>query len=677
MQEKEGSREKAQRIGEGKIGTEVGPETAQFLENRHTVYVGSWDPDTGEVWSSVIWADPDPNANPADGSGAVRSLPAFHPADWVPPTETVTPFPIDVCGVSCATHWKSTCQLVFHKLISVVKNGQMIIVHKGPERGDPLWKTAAIPGAPISLSFVELETRKRFRCNGVVCDPIDPGASSRGNFTMTITECFSTCPRYIQQRTCIPLPTDQVETPATLTCGHSSLPQHLVEFITGVDTMFLSTVLPDSARGADCSHRGGRPGFVRVITSNGATKLAWGDFHGKGMNQTLGNAILYPKAGLLFVDFDHGHTLQLSGSFETRWTDPHGSLEECDRLCVFSLDQWRWTENATRRRWELLGYSTHHPLLAENDQLLRSLFPTDAVHVNSGVAKWRSKGEEPLYKAELVDCWAESSNVRTYKFSLDRPCGIEPGQYCTMIFTLPDGHRYIRCWTIRSGLATTITETTEPIPSTLRETKEILISVKTEGRVTKWLEQVTTSPAASAKKVHAIFNGVEGSFTLNSSFVITPAGHPWKVLMISGGIGITPMVSMLTGLQFNKEHGLMKAGHPYPDTVVIHCERALEDVPFKDFFLEMTKEADLCSAIHLIITRESPKEAVPALSSLSALVASTGTRLSTVLVQKLVPDVTSRVCYLCGPPPFMATLKEALVTLGVSPAHILMENFEY
>ncbi len=46
-----------------------------------------------------------------------------------------------------------------------------------------------------------------------------------------------------------------------------------IEFITSADTFMIGTCNPDSARGADCSHRGGRPGFVRVVDRK---KLVWG-----------------------------------------------------------------------------------------------------------------------------------------------------------------------------------------------------------------------------------------------------------------------------------------------------------------------------------------------------------------------------------------------------------------
>ena len=65
-----------------------------------------------------------------------------------------------------------------------------------------------------------------------------------------------------------------------------------------------------AAYGADISHRGGRPGFVRVD----GDVLTIPDFRGNRYFNTLGNLIAEPRASLLFVDFETGDLLQLQGS---------------------------------------------------------------------------------------------------------------------------------------------------------------------------------------------------------------------------------------------------------------------------------------------------------------------------------------------------------------------------
>lgn len=68
----------------------------------------------------------------------------------------------------------------------------------------------------------------------------------------------------------------------------------------------------------DISHRGGRPGFVRVDQDT----LTIPDFAGNRYFNTLGNTLLYPRASLLFPGFPHGDVLQVQGCTEIVWEVP-------------------------------------------------------------------------------------------------------------------------------------------------------------------------------------------------------------------------------------------------------------------------------------------------------------------------------------------------------------------
>ena len=81
-------------------------------------------------------------------------------------------------------------------------------------------------------------------------------------------------------------------------------------------TFFIGTAHP--GRGADCSHRGGPPGFVREDDG----ELRFPDYHGNNMFNTLGNLAVDPAAALLFPDFATGRTVQLSGTAAVEWRAP-------------------------------------------------------------------------------------------------------------------------------------------------------------------------------------------------------------------------------------------------------------------------------------------------------------------------------------------------------------------
>ena len=67
-----------------------------------------------------------------------------------------------------------------------------------------------------------------------------------------------------------------------------------------------------AVEGVDVSHRGGRPGFVKL---DGNT-LTIPDFPGNNAYNTLGNFLINPKAGLVFPDFETGDLLMLTGKVE-------------------------------------------------------------------------------------------------------------------------------------------------------------------------------------------------------------------------------------------------------------------------------------------------------------------------------------------------------------------------
>ena len=71
------------------------------------------------------------------------------------------------------------------------------------------------------------------------------------------------------------------------------------DFIEAARFFFLATA--DAEGRPDCSHKGGPPGFVRVIAPDA---LVFPDFDGNGMFRSLGNISVNPRVGLLFIALD-------------------------------------------------------------------------------------------------------------------------------------------------------------------------------------------------------------------------------------------------------------------------------------------------------------------------------------------------------------------------------------
>ncbi len=89
------------------------------------------------------------------------------------------------------------------------------------------------------------------------------------------------------------------------------------DFVARSSMFFLA---PADAEGQpDVSYKGGMPGFVRVVDEQ---TLAFPDFDGNGMFKSLGNILVNPKVGLLFVDFEHPDRMRVNGTASVSDDDP-------------------------------------------------------------------------------------------------------------------------------------------------------------------------------------------------------------------------------------------------------------------------------------------------------------------------------------------------------------------
>lgn len=210
--------------------------------------------------------------------------------------------------------------------------------------GDPLPDNLAV-GTNIGFLGIELHTRRRNRVNGVV------RAIGPNGFDVNVEQTFGNCPKYIQARqfdwqTFDPTTAKPIHTLTTLEDSDRSL-------IATADTFFIATAYLDQAAGAakgvDVSHRGGKPGFVRI---DGNT-LTVPDFAGNCHFNTFGNIEVNPRAGLLFIDFEKGNLLYLTGRAEVIWdSDPEiAAYAGAERLFKFHLTQGLRVESSLPLSW--------------------------------------------------------------------------------------------------------------------------------------------------------------------------------------------------------------------------------------------------------------------------------------------------------------------------------------
>ena len=119
-----------------------------------------------------------------------------------------------------------------------------------------------------------------------------------------------------------------------VTYGVALQPAHR-DLIERAEMFFLATVSPEGR--PDCSFKGGRPGFVRVLSP---TELAWPDYDGNGQFRSLGNLAATAHAGLLFIDWNKPSRLRVNGSTRVSTTDPLlGSWEGAQQVVRLEVAQ--------------------------------------------------------------------------------------------------------------------------------------------------------------------------------------------------------------------------------------------------------------------------------------------------------------------------------------------------
>jgi predicted pyridoxine 5'-phosphate oxidase superfamily flavin-nucleotide-binding protein len=185
----------------------------------------------------------------------------------------------------------------------------------------------------IGLLFFEPSTRRRLRVNGRA------RWLAEDELEVQVEQAYPNCPQYIQRRAV----SASVQPGPELVTRGQRLGASQLEAIRRADALFVASRGPDGR--LDISHRGGAPGFVR-IDSEGELRIP--DYAGNSMFNTLGNLLRDPRAGLLFVDFERGELLQLSGTTRLELEERAPAAEERPggRGWTFRTSAWRASSGA-------------------------------------------------------------------------------------------------------------------------------------------------------------------------------------------------------------------------------------------------------------------------------------------------------------------------------------------
>ncbi|KAG1657512.1 hypothetical protein FOA52_003749 [Chlamydomonas sp. UWO 241] len=584
-------------------------------------------------------------------------------------------------------------------------------------------------GDRIGMLGLQLHDRRRNRLNGHV------GAVSADSVTIRVDQAYGNCPKYIQRRALTLAPQLDPSSPqpaVATTTGCGPLPPNIASFVRAADTFFVASSYRGShARGvgADMSHRGGARGFVRVREGGGV--LAWADYVGNGMFQTLGNLVTNPDCihhhagngmfqtlenlvtnpdcSLLFLDYETGDVLTIDGDAQVVLDmEAVGKLPGAERIVTVAVRGWTHTAAAVpiaSCTW--IDASPYNP-------------PDSADDVVGGGAQ-QAAAAAAGQQLEVLHVRDEAEGVET--FTLAAPPGGASGLLAGMYaaFSFPAGSfgdgvpssDVTRTWTVSSYHA--VGEL--PAPS---DGGSFTISVKREpgGLVSPYLHDAV-APGQSLR-----FLGFAGEFTLEALLdkrdtvpraavgepegvleqpvVVMPAagtaeaagegaqqagggadagpgGGGRPVVLLSGGIGITPLRPFLAELQ---------RAHKTRDVTMLLSVQTHAQAAFAGELLATARASGGRVAAVVTATRGGGGDSagtLPEVGSLSregVLAAGGGVRAggrvtSSVLAALVGPRLSDAIVFMCGPGAFMGAMEEALEAAGVDARRVHQESFTY
>lgn len=248
-------------------------------------------------------------------------------------------------------------------------------------------------------------------------------------------------------------------------------------------------------------------------------------------------------------------------------------------------------------------------------------------YLRNDLATGRIRWSGRLVLAEKEDV---THNVKTFRFKSTNgreiPFDYLPGQFLTL-HVAPEGVPTKRSYTIAST-------------PTWRDRIEITVKREEHGLVSRWLHDVL----ATGDEVE--MEAPNGTFC----FTGTDAE---SVLLIGGGVGVTPMMSVARYLTESN----------WPGTAhLILGFRTPGDFIFRDEIADLqTRNPNL----HVTATMSQPDGSWRGAKG----------HIDAALLARTVNELVSQVAHICGPAPMMEAVRAALVELGLPEGQIRTEAF--
>ncbi|KQT87485.1 hybrid-cluster NAD(P)-dependent oxidoreductase [Aurantimonas sp. Leaf443] len=249
--------------------------------------------------------------------------------------------------------------------------------------------------------------------------------------------------------------------------------------------------------------------------------------------------------------------------------------------------------------------------------------------VPTGSFRWEPEEDDVLLCRAVRE---ETHDVKTFVFAPRnaRQFAFLSGQFLTFEFEI-GGETIHRCYTISSA-------------PTRPDTVSITVKRVPGGPVSNWLHD-HFRPGMMLRATVPM-----GDFTWSG--MKAP-----KYLFLSGGSGVTPMMSMT-----RSSYDLALVA----DIAFVHAARTPADIVFRDE-LEMMGRRNRSIRPTFVVEADSPAETWTGYRG----------RLDEAKLSAICPDFRERVVFVCGPAPFMTAVRAMLQAAGFDMARYHQESFDF
>ncbi|KAH7397301.1 hypothetical protein BKA66DRAFT_509049 [Pyrenochaeta sp. MPI-SDFR-AT-0127] len=439
---------------------------------------------------------------------------------------------------------------VVQALVGNAKHGEMLQLTDG--------------GKMLAGLAIDLVSRKRVKIAGRMVAGTVRGVEVEGRtdtaqdqiqLITKIDQSLGNCPKYLNQYEIRPA---SVQSKA-ISQG-TSLSEESKALIAKSDMFFLTT---STEIDQDVNHRGGPPGFVRIVSSD---QVVYPEYSGNRLYQSLGNLQINPKIGITFPDYENGNVLYITGTADILvGADAAYMLPGSNLAVKIKIDEARFVTCGLPFRGLRKTPSPYNPLV-------RTLATEGNIKASLAALK------KDTLRARLIRKELLTPTVARFVFQRLRGFEYEPGQWVAMDFKddLDAGYEHMRNedpTSLNDDFVRTFTI------SCLRKSasgleNELEITIRKVGPVTKFLFQQNEHTGYEVPIL-----GIGGTFKINQDEqCITP--------FIAGGVGITPLLGQL--------HDILVT----PDRFRLIWTLKSVDIDFAIDVLERHPELAKCTQVH-------------------------------------------------------------------------------